>query len=348
MKGLSLVLPLVEKGLVPDLISRLGIRRLLEQRLQEEDQGSQEANRRHLEGFIEQLRSSPVAIHTDRANEQHYELPPEFFLKVLGRHLKYSGCLWAQGVGSLEEAEARMLELTCERAELIDGQRILELGCGWGSLSLWMAEHFPGSQITAMSNSAPQREFILARARERGIENLEVITCDINRFETGLKFDRVVSVEMFEHVRNHEHLLKRIGTWLKPGGKLFVHIFSHAQFAYAFETEGADNWMGRYFFTGGLMPSDDLLTRYQKDLRLEQHWRVNGEHYSKTARAWLDNLDRNRPAIDPILAEVYGPQDVTRWRVRWRLFFMACEELFGFRNGEEWIVSHYRFVKDAA
>lgn len=345
MKGLSLALKLVEKGLVPDPLSRIGIRRLLEQRLREEDKGSESANREQQAAFIRELRSSPVAIHTDRANEQHYELPPEFFLRVLGRHLKYSGCYWPEGVSGLDDAEAAMLDLTCKRAELKDGQTVLELGCGWGSLSLWMAEKFPASRITAMSNSGPQREFILNRARERGLRNLEVLTSDINQFEPGQRFDRIVSVEMFEHVRNHEQLLKRIAAWLRPEGKLFVHIFSHSQFAYPFETEGADNWMGRHFFTGGLMPSDELLTRYQDDVQLEAHWRVNGMHYSRTARSWLDNLDRNRLEIEPILAQVYGDHEVTRWQVRWRLFFMACEELFGYRDGEEWIVSHYRFAR---
>jgi len=295
--------------------------------------------------MVAELKASPVAIHPEKANEQHYEVPPEFFLHVLGKHLKYSGCLWPEGATSLAQAEAAMLKLTCDRAGLRDGRQILELGCGWGSLTLWMAEQYPNAHILAMSNSAPQREFILGRAAERGIKNLEVITADINEFNTDLRFDRVISVEMFEHVRNYERLLSRISNWLNDDGKLFVHIFCHRAFTYAFETEGADNWMGRHFFTGGLMPSVDLLPRFDRDLVAEEQWQVNGLHYSKTARAWLENLDKKRLQIDPILASTYGQKEVTRWRVRWRLFFMACEELFGHRNGQEWVVAHYRFKK---
>lgn len=295
--------------------------------------------------MVAELKASPVAIHPEKANEQHYEVPPEFFLHVLGKHLKYSGCLWPEGATSLAQAEAAMLKLTCDRAGLRDGRQILELGCGWGSLTLWMAEQYPNAHILAMSNSAPQREFILGRAAERGIKNLEVITADINEFNTDLRFDRVISVEMFEHVRNYERLLSRISNWLNDDGRLFVHIFCHRAFTYAFETEGADNWMGRHFFTGGLMPSVDLLPRFDRDLVAEEQWQVNGLHYSKTARAWLENLDKKRLQIDPILASTYGQKEVTRWRVRWRLFFMACEELFGHRNGQEWVVAHYRFKK---
>ena len=345
MTGLRLALALAEKGLMPDWLARKGIRGLIRQRLREERLGSATANRRGLDHVIDELRASPIAIHPEKANEQHYEVPPEFFLQVLGKHLKYSGCLWPDGVSSLDQAEAAMLKLTCERAGLEDGQQILELGCGWGSLTIWMAEHYPSARILAMSNSGPQREFIMARATKRGLRNLEVITSDINDFETDLRFDRIVSVEMFEHVRNYEQLLRRISNWLKDDGSLFVHIFCHRHFAYPFETEGADNWMGRHFFTGGLMPSKELLNHFNRDLVVEEQWQVDGTHYSKTARAWLKNLDNRRPQIDPILAETYGTAQRTKWRVRWRLFFMACEELFGFRDGQEWLVAHYRFKK---
>jgi cyclopropane-fatty-acyl-phospholipid synthase len=345
MTGLSLALAIAEKGWVPDWLARTGIRRLIRQRLKEEELRGVAASKEGLTDVIDELRSSPIAIHPEKANEQHYEVPPEFFLRVLGKHLKYSGCLWLDGVSSLDQAEAAMLKLTCERAELEDGQQILELGCGWGSLTLWMAEHYPSARILAMSNSGPQREFIMARAAERGLQNLEVITSDVNDFETALRFDRVVSVEMFEHVRNYEQLLFKISNWLKEDGRLFVHIFCHRCYTYPFETEGAHNWMGRHFFTGGLMPSKELLNHFNRDLVIEEQWQVDGSHYSKTARAWLKNLDNRRQQIDPILAQTYGSDQLTKWRVRWRLFFMACEELFGFRNGQEWLVAHYRFKK---
>jgi cyclopropane-fatty-acyl-phospholipid synthase len=344
MTGLDAAVRLVEMGLVPDWISRQGIRQLVRRRLREEDHGSLAANQRHLQRFIEELRKSPIAVFPEKANEQHYEVPPEFFQRVLGKHLKYSCCHWPDGIRTLDEAEESMLRLTSERAELEDGQRVLELGCGWGSFTLWMAENYPASRISAMSNSSLQRRFIESEAARRGLRNLEVVTSDINDYTTSNHFDRVVSVEMFEHVRNYERLLARIARWLRPEGKLFVHVFSHRHFAYPFETEGADNWMGRHFFTGGIMPSDDLLLHFQRDLSLEERWCVNGGHYAKTARAWLQRMDRNRDQIDSILASVYGPEKVTCWRVRWRLFFMACEELFGFHGGEEWLVSHYRFI----
>jgi cyclopropane-fatty-acyl-phospholipid synthase len=344
MIGLEKALRFVEKGRAPDWVARKGIQNLIKTRLREEEQGLEE-NRRYLQDLISQLRNSPIAIHPDKANEQHYELPPEFFQQVLGKHLKYSSCYWPEGVQTLDEAEAAMLRVTAERAQLEDGQTILELGCGWGSLTLWMAEHFPSARILAMSNSTSQCEFIEREASQLGFDNVSLVAADINEFETDLRFDRVVSVEMLEHIRNYEALLSRIAGWLRPNGKLFVHIFCHRYLAYPFQTVGADNWMGKYFFTGGMMPSDDLLLYFQSDLSLEDHWRLNGRHYSRTAQEWLKRMDENRKQLDPILSEVYGSQNLARWRTRWRLFFMACQELFGYRAGEEWLVSHYRFVK---
>jgi len=334
---------LMEKGVIPDLVTRMGIRHLLTKRLR--DETSQATP--DLTALLDELRNSPIALHTDKANQQHYELPPEFFRYIMGEHLKYSACYWPPGVETLSEAEVAMLELTCERAGLTDGQAILELGCGWGSLTLWMAEHYPHSQITALSNSRLQREYIEGECHRRQINNVHVVTADMNDFYTDQCFDRVVSVEMFEHMRNYQALMQRIACRLKPAGKLFVHIFTHHRLAYPFETAGEENWMGRYFFTGGLMPSADLLLHFQDQLALEKRWYVNGSHYQRTCETWLINQDRHRKAILELFKDVYGVSQASRWFQRWRVFFMACAELFGYRNGTEWGVSHYLFHKPA-
>jgi cyclopropane-fatty-acyl-phospholipid synthase len=334
-----------ERGLLPDAAIRFGIRRLCAQRLREECADDAVAVSQRVQQRIDELRAAPVAIHTDAANAQHYELPAHFFELCLGKRLKYSSCYFAIGNETLDEAETAMLSLYCERAQLADGQSILELGCGWGSLTLWMAERFPNSRITAVSNSRSQREFIEGQCISRGLKNVRVITNDVNTLQLEpSQFDRAVSIEMFEHMRNYETLLGRIARWLRPGGKLFVHIFCHRELLYPFETEGDDNWMGRHFFTGGLMPSADTLLWFQDDLRIERQWRLSGMHYERTANAWLANQDVHREEVMRVMREAYG-DGAAVWNQRWRMFWMACAELFGYRGGNEWMVGHYRFTR---
>jgi len=324
---------LAERGLVPLPGLRMGVRGLVRQRLRDATTGPDVAT------FAAMLAESPLALAPDKANEQHYEVPSEFFELALGPRLKYSGAYWPPGVSTLEEAETAMLERTCDRAQLDDGQDILELGCGWGSLTLYMAEAFPNSRITAVSNSAPQRRFIEARAPK----NVRVITADMNDLSLAQNFDRVVSVEMFEHMRNYRELLRRVHGWLRPDGRLFVHIFCHKKFAYPYDSEGSDNWMGRYFFTGGIMPSFDFFSHFEEDFAVEVDWQLDGTHYARTARAWRENIERQRDEVIAVFRGSYGG-DAERWFQRWRLFFLACEELFGFREGSEWIVGHYRLA----
>lgn len=342
-----LMIELCERGLVPDGLLRLGMRRLMAARLATESADRGEAEFRQYQTRLAALRTSPIAIETGKANEQHYEVPAEFFRLVLGPHRKYSCCEYPTGGETLAEAEELMLRLTCERARLANGQDVLDLGCGWGSLTLWMASQYPGSRITAISNSASQREFILAEARSRGLANVRVITADANDFVPEQRFDRVVSVEMFEHMRNYALLMERIAGWLTPDGRLFVHIFCHRSLLYPFSTGDDFDWMARHFFTGGIMPAEDTLLYFQDHLRLEQQWRVAGTHYQQTAEHWLQNQDRNRAAILPVLAGVYGPDQASLWFNRWRMFFMAVAELFGYAGGTEWFVAHYRFGRRA-
>jgi cyclopropane-fatty-acyl-phospholipid synthase len=343
----------VDSGLVPDAILRIGIRRLLAARLRQEDAGDMQSNLERKHALIECLRQSPIAVETASANAQHYEVPARFFELALGAQMKYSCGLWQPETRTLDEAEENMLGETARRAEIVDGQRILELGCGWGSLSLYLARHFPHSEIVGVSNSHSQREFIEGRARERGLKTLRIVTCDINQFDAGAKFDRVVSVEMFEHTRNLELLLQRIASWMTDDARLFVHIFTHRSFAYLFEARDSSDWMSEHFFTGGVMPSEDLLLHFQRDVRLKRYWHVNGQHYEKTADAWRRNVDAHREEIVKVFEQTYGRglsgnarrREAQRWLERWRIFFFACEELWGYARGQEWGVSHYLFAR---
>jgi cyclopropane-fatty-acyl-phospholipid synthase len=331
---------LLEKDLLPDPLIRLGIRRLLAQRIREESASYDAA------AYVADLKTRPVAEETKAANEQHYEVPTAFYQRCLGRRLKYSGCLYPTGRESLDEAEEAMLNLYLERGRFADGQDILELGCGWGSLSLFLAERFPRSRITGVSNSRTQKQFIDAEAARRGLGNVRIVTADMNVFsaEAGA-YDRVVSIEMFEHMKNYQVLFSRIAGWLRPGGLMFVHIFTHHRLSYHFVARDASDWMSRYFFTGGQIPAHDLLSHFQDDLKLESDWRVSGTHYQRTAEHWLQNMDRHKAELMPLLAATYGPDQARKWWVYWRVFYLSCAELWGYRGGEEWLVSHYLFRK---
>lgn len=335
----------LEKDNIPDFIIRKGIRNLLKQRLHQENKGNTEIQQAHFMKLVEELKNSPIAINTSDANEQHYEVPTKFYQYCLGKHLKYSSGYWKEGVTDINTSEKDMLELTCKRAELKDGQSVLELGCGWGSLSLFMAAKYPKSAFTVVSNSRTQKLYIDEQAKSRGIQNLTVITADINVFTLDTNFDRVVSVEMFEHMRNYQLLMQKVANLLKPQGRLFVHIFTHKEYAYKFEVIDETDWMSKYFFTGGIMPSDHLLLYFNEHLSIDKHWHVNGMHYSKTSEAWLQNMDKHKAEIIPLFEATYGKDNAVKWWVYWRIFYMACAELWRYNDGNEWIVSHYLFQK---
>ena len=321
---------------VPDAISRMVIVSLVGRT--ERTLATQPGN---AASFAREMADHPIAVHTDAANAQHYEVPAAFFEQVLGPKRKYSCCYYADAADSLATAEDAALALTAEHAGLADGQEILELGCGWGSLSLWMAEAYPQARIVSVSNSASQRAFIEARARERGFGNLRVITADMNDFAIEERFDRVVSVEMFEHMANWRALLGRVHGWLQPDGRLFIHVFAHVRGCYRFDVGENADWIAQHFFTGGIMPSAALAHQFSDLFTVEEEWRWGGDHYRRTAEDWLANFDRNLPAIEPILRAAYG-EDAPLWRRRWRLFVLATSGLFGHSGGEAWGVNHYR------
>lgn len=339
----------MENGLVPDAVIRYGIRNLLKQRIKamNEEESKGPVLKRH----AQLLRESPLAIMTKQANEQHYEVPTEFYDLCLGQHKKYSSCYWEDAMSELAQAEQKALDISIERAEIIDGMRILELGCGWGSLSLELARRFPKSLVTVVSNSTTQKQYIDEQAKQRGFHNLTVLTRDLGKEESynfgQEKFDRVMSIEMMEHIRNYEKFFSLISAQMKPDAKMFVHIFTHKSTPYFFETEGADNWMGKYFFSGGQMPARDLFDQFNQHLTVEKKWDWNGTHYQKTLEAWLDKMDKNEDRVFHLFEQTYGKDQAKIWVNRWRVFYMACAELFGFNNGQEWSVTHYLFSTKA-
>ena len=333
---------MAEAGVFPDPALRWGTRQLLRRRLRQSVWGDAAERSAEDAALRERLASGPIAVSANAANEQHYEVPAAFFEQVLGPRLKYSCCLWDPTAHGLEDAEDAMLALTASRARIEDGMRILDLGCGWGSFALWVAERFPRASVLAVSNSRLQRELIETRAAERGLSNVEVRTVDVNELEAPREFDRVVSIEMMEHVRNHPALFERIARWLAPGGSAFAHIFCHRSHAYTYEVHDASDWMAKHFFTGGMMPSESLFSHYQDHLVLKEQWRVSGTHYAETCNAWLERLDQRQDEVRGVLEAGYGEQ-ADRWLHRWRLFFIACAELFAYQGGQEWFVSHYRW-----
>ena len=323
------------RGMVSDGILRLGVRMALRRRLRMLQRVEPQDRLRRMHG-------GPVAVAVDAANRQHYEVPTEFFRMILGPRLKYSSGLWPLGVATLAEAEEAMLDLTAQRAGLADGQRVLDLGCGWGAFALWAAQRYPASTFTALTNSRTQREHIAAEIGTRGLRNLAVLHADAAAHDAAGRFDRIVSIEMLEHVRDHGSLLARLAARLEPGGRIFVHVFSHTRHAYAFEPE--DGWMARWFFSGGTMPNLDLFQECAPAVRTVDRWTVNGSHYARTLRAWRKNLDDRRPQIQALFCSVYGEQLASVWVFRWRLFLIACEELFAYRGGREWVVAHHLFA----
>ena len=337
---MSLGIYLAEHGLLPDQLLAYGIRQQIKLRIKECI-----AYKDKMQQFISSLGKGPAAIEQEAANDQHYEVPAVFYTYALGKHLKYSSAYWPEGVHTLDEAEAAMLKLSCTRAELQNGQDILEIGCGWGSLTLWMAEHYPASKITAISNSASQREYILGQCARHGFDNVTVITNDVTLFETDHQFDRIVSIECFEHLRNYAYMFEKMSGWLKDQGLAFLHVFCHDQYTYPFEGEDDDNWMARHFFTGGIMPSYNLFEEFNQHLHVTNKWSVNGKHYERTAQAWLDNMDTHKNKLNDMFPNLPSKKDQQLQFNRWRMFFMSCRELFGFNNGQDWFVGHYKLSK---
>jgi cyclopropane-fatty-acyl-phospholipid synthase len=342
---------LAESGFIPDPVLRFGIRRLVEKRrrqIRPPKSAARDDSESDIEHFVAMMNRSAIALVPELANEQHYEVPAGFFEEVLGRYRKYSCCYWGDGATTLDAAERAALEISCRRAAIDDGMQVLDLGCGWGSLSLWIAETYPSCNVTGVSNSHAQRRFIESQMASHGISNLRIVTADMNHFRPEQKFDRVLSIEMFEHMRNYRALFERISYWLNSDGRFFLHIFCHRDAAYEFVDAGAADWMSRHFFSGGIMPSSDLPLRFQEHLALDDRWTWDGRQYQTTAEAWLRNMDNRKDRIMPILETTYGPAEADRWWMRWRMFFLAVSEMFGSHRGREWMVGHYLFRPLAA
>ncbi|CAL9227809.1 unnamed protein product, partial [Arabidopsis halleri] len=338
-------LTLLEKNLLPDLVIRRLTRLLLAGRLRSGYKPTAEMQLSDLLGFVESIKKMPIAINTEKPKTQHYELPTAFFELVLGRNMKYSSCYFSNDSTSLEDAEEAILALYCERAKVEDGQSVLDVGCGWGSLSLYIARKYSKCKLTGICNSKTQKAFIDEKCRKLGLQNIEIIVADISTFEHERTYDRVFSIEMFEHMKNYGELLKKIGKWMKEDSLLFVHYFCHKTFAYHFEDVNDDDWITRHFFSGGTMPSANLLLYFQENVSIVDHWLVNGTHYAKTSEEWLKRMDKEIVAIKEIMEVTYGKEDAVKWMVYWRTFFIAVAELFGYNNGEEWMVAHLLFKK---
>jgi cyclopropane-fatty-acyl-phospholipid synthase len=338
---------LIEQNKLPDFILRTGVRLLLKQHLRHETAGDAEVQQHRFNDLLEELKGAPIAVHPDTAQEQPAELPAEFYQFFLGKHLKFSSAYWRPGVTDIDTADEDMLELTCQRADLQNGQDVLELGSGWGSLSLFMAAKYPASSFISVSTSAIQKAHIDKTAKDRNITNLTVVTADMNTFQILQQFDRVVSVELFDQMRNYKLLLNKISGFLKEKGKLFVHVFTHETLAYQLDAKEEGYWMNRYFLKGGIMPSNHLLTYFNEDLKVDKLWVINGTNYSKTAEAWLENMDKHEQEITAILEKTYGKDQVVKYRALWRLFFIICAELFSYRKGNAWMVCQYLFRRTA-
>lgn len=337
---------ILAKGWLPDFLLRYAIRKVLAHKLKKQRIPDVEKRFEKLNQFIAGLKEEAIAVQTDAANEQHYELPPAFFEKVLGENLKYSCCYWEDSQqNSLKQAELAMLKLSVERAEIKPGQKIMDLGCGWGSLSFYIAENYPDCSVTALSNSQLQIDYIKTKAEAKKLHNLQAKKADINSFQPEAEYDRVLSIEMFEHMRNYQLLLNKIASFLKADGKLFVHIFSHHSYPYLYEDRGDMSWMARYFFSGGTMPSQDLLHYFCDQLTLDKQWAVSGSHYQKTLLSWLQKMDQEQKEIRTIFKQTYGAEEVEKWWNYWRTFFISSAEFFGYNNGNEWFISHYLFKK---
>lgn len=332
----------ISRGLIPDSLLRRGVRNQGRQRLQM--MKNTDLKQEYLT-FLKQASSGKIAVHTDDANNQHYEVDSEFFQYCLGKNLKYSSCYWNDDTSSLDEAEDIMLDLYCKRAKIEDGMTILDVGCGWGSLSLYLAQKYPKSKITGVSNSNSQRKFIEKLGYERNLHNLNIVTKDINSFDTNKKFDRIISIEMFEHTKNSKILMDSINKWLSPDGLFFMHVFAHKYNPYYFDTEQKNAWMAKYFFTGGMMPNHDLFRDLESDLNYQKSWMLSGTHYEKTSNAWLDKMDSNKTKILELFRRNNSNSVAKKKFYFWRLFFIACAEIFGYNGGSEWIISHHLFKK---